>query len=99
MAEVKMAAVRAGERVWELPADPDFAHMNDSKLADLKNSGGRWGGAISAGLFVGAFVSGGKPWIHLDIAGTAYLEKAAHHLPEGATGVMVKTLAALFNAL
>lgn len=94
-----MAAVRGGERVWELPADPDFARMNDSKLADLKNSGGRWGGAISAGLFVGAFVSGGKPWIHLDIAGTAYLEKAAHHLPEGATGVMVKTLAALFNAL
>ncbi len=94
---VKVAADRAGERVWELPADRDFADRNQSKVADLVNSGGRLGGTISAGLFVGAFVAGEKPWVHFDIAGTAYLSKAQHYLPEGATGVHVKTLVNLVS--
>lgn len=86
------AAKRAGERVWELPNDDDFAKRNESEIADIKNSGGFLGGTISAGLFVGAFVKEGIPWIHLDIAGTAFLSKAQHYMPEGATGIMVKTL-------
>ena len=82
----------SGERIWQMPADEDFGKRNESKRADLKNSGGRLGGMISAGLFVGEFVAEGKPWIHLDIAGTAYLEKAQGYLPEGATGIHVKAL-------
>ncbi len=97
LAEVKAAAKIAGERVWELPNDKDFAKRNESKLADLKNSGGRLGGTISAGQFVGAFIHEEKPWVHLDIAGTAYIETAQHYLPAGATGVHVKTLVELFS--
>lgn len=92
LASFLAAARKTGERVWELPADEDFAKKNESDVADIKNSGGRLGGAISAGLFVGAFVDENKPWIHLDIAGTAYREKAQHYLPSHATGIMVKTL-------
>ncbi|HHU08181.1 MAG TPA: leucyl aminopeptidase [Clostridiaceae bacterium] len=97
LAEVKEAADAAGERIWELPNDKDFAKRNESKIADIKNSGGRLGGTISAGQFVGAFVHEDKPWVHLDIAGTAFLDKPQHYLPAGATGVHVKTLVNLFD--
>lgn len=97
LAEVMKAADAAGERIWELPNDKDFAKRNESKIADIKNSGGRLGGTISAGQFVGAFVHEDKPWVHLDIAGTAFLDKPQHYLPAGATGVHVKTLVNLFD--
>lgn len=97
LAELQAAADEAGERIWELPNDKDFAKMNKSKVADLRNSGGRLGGTISAGLFVGEFVENDTPWIHMDIAGTAYLSKTNGYLQPGATGVHVKTLAHLLH--
>ncbi|MDA8194239.1 MAG: leucyl aminopeptidase family protein [Thermaerobacter sp.] len=59
------------EPVWEMPHDVEYAHLNHSRIADLKNSGGRPAGTISAGLFIGHF-AGGVPWAHLDIAGLAF---------------------------
>lgn len=60
-------------------------------FANLKNSTGRWGGAITAGLFLEHFAEE-KPWVHLDIAGPAYSDKGWGYLPKGATGIPVKTL-------
>ncbi|HHV41601.1 MAG TPA: leucyl aminopeptidase [Clostridiaceae bacterium] len=97
LAGVKAAAEAAGERVWELPNDKDFAKRNESKIADIKNSGGRLGGTISAGQFIEAFLYDDKPWVHLDIAGTAFIDKPQHYLPAGATGIHVKTLVNLFS--
>ena len=64
--------------------------LNKSSVADVKNTGGRLGGTITAGLFIENFVANDVPWVHLDIAGTAYLSKAEKYLPKGATGVHVK---------
>ncbi|MDO5100644.1 MAG: leucyl aminopeptidase [Eubacteriales bacterium] len=92
--EVLQAAEEADELVWQLPSHSKFGKMNHSERADLKNSGGRFGGTISAGLFVGEFVNK-TPWVHLDIAGTAYLSKADGYLPKNGTGSIVKTMAKL----
>lgn len=93
---VKAAAAAAGERVWQLPAFPEYRKQLESNFADLKNTGGRPAGTITGGLFIGEFV-GDVPWVHLDIAGTAdsvpdidYWQKTS-----GATGIMVRTLAQL----
>lgn len=91
---VRQVADRAGERVWPLPAFEEYAERLRSETADLANTGGRAGGAITAGMFLKAF-SGGLPWAHLDIAGTAWHEEATPHHTKGATGVGVRTLAAL----
>lgn len=82
-----------GERIWQLPSYPEFRKQLDSDAADLKNSGGRYGGTITGGLFIGAFAED-RPWIHLDIGGTAWLFKERGWDPKGATGVMTRTLAA-----
>ena len=95
--ELNKAAKEAGERVWQMPADDSFRELNKSSIADVKNTGGRLGGTITAGLFIENFVANNVPWIHLDIAGTAYLSKAEKYLPKGATGVHVKTLYNLLN--
>jgi len=95
--ELSKAAKEAGERVWQMPADDSFRELNKSSVADVKNTGGRLGGTITAGLFIENFVANNVPWIHLDIAGTAYLSKAEKYLPKGATGVHVKTLYNLLN--
>lgn len=89
--EVKSASVEAGEKIWQLPIDPLFGKQNRSRVADIKNTGGRLAGTITAGMFVGEFVNN-LPWVHLDIAGTAFLSKSYGYLPEGATGIHVKTL-------
>lgn len=89
--ELQAAADDADEKIWQLPSSKRFREMNKSKKADLKNIGGRFGGTVTAGLFVGEFVANELPWIHLDIAGTAYLSAAYDYLPEFATGVQVKT--------
>ena len=60
-----------GERLWRLPLGPKYDKMIDSKVADMKNTGGKWGGSISAAQFLQRFVKEGNPWAHLDIAGTA----------------------------
>lgn len=85
------ASKRSGERVWQLPVYPEFREMLKSEVADIRNAAGRYGGASTAGLFVGEFAEG-LPWIHLDIAGTAFLSKERGVHPRGATGVMVRTL-------
>lgn len=95
--EVKVAAEKSGEKVWELPTSEHFKKQNESKVADIKNTGGRLAGTITAGLFVGAFVDADKPWVHMDIAGTAWLDTAYSYLPAGATGIHVKTLTKLFE--
>jgi len=89
--EFVLASKRSGEKVWPLPAYKEFWDMLKSDVADVKNSTGSRGAAITAGLFVGTFAEG-LPWIHLDIAGTAFLAKERGVNPKGATGVMVRTI-------
>jgi len=86
------AAEYGGEKLWQLPVYPEFKEMLRSTVADLRNStGNRLAGAITAGLFIGAFADD-IPWIHLDTGGTAWLWKARGMEPQGATGAMVRTL-------
>lgn len=85
------SAKEVGEKIWQLPIDPEFAKLNKSNVADIKNSGGRMAGTITAGMFISEF-NNNLPWVHLDIAGTAFLSKPYSYLPLGATGVHVKTL-------
>lgn len=89
--KVMAAAKKSNEKIWQLPNDDFIKTYNDSEVADIKNSGGRLGGSISAGQFVGAF-NEDYPWVHLDIAGTAYISKPQGLNEAGATGVHVKTL-------
>ena len=91
MQEVKDASKTAGEHVWELPNNEEYKELNKSHFADIKNTGGRGAGAITAGLFLAEFVND-TPWVHLDIAGTSYISKDRGYLPKGATGVPVKTI-------
>ena len=91
---VRAAAAGAGERLWPLPAYAEYAEQLKSETADLANIGGRDAGAITAGMFLKAF-SGDLPWAHLDIAGTAWREESKPWSVKGATGVGVRTLAAL----
>jgi leucyl aminopeptidase len=86
------AARGAGEKMWPLPLYPEYREMLESPIADMKNTGLRWGGALTAGLFLEAFVDKGMPWAHLDIAGPAFLEKDHAYLRRGATGVGVRTI-------
>ncbi|MFC5648257.1 leucyl aminopeptidase [Paenibacillus solisilvae] len=92
--EVVLASKKAGERIWPMPAYPEFRKQLDSDAADMKNGGSRFGGASIGGLFIGAFAEE-KPWVHLDIAGTAWLDHERTWETKGATGVMVRTLGEL----
>ncbi len=92
--QVIKAGHRAGEPIWPLPNYPEYRKQLHSDVADLKNTGGRLAGTITGGLFIGAFAEE-KPWVHLDIGGTAWLEKERGVHTKGATGVMVRTLAEL----
>ena len=65
------AGKETGEKLWRLPLGPKYDKLIDSKVADIKNTGGRWGGSISAAQFLQRFVKESTPWAHLDIAGTA----------------------------
>jgi leucyl aminopeptidase len=91
---VKGASERAGDRAWPMPVFDDYQEQLKSEIADFTNTGGRPGGSITAALFLKEFV-GGLPWVHLDIAGTAWAEEAKPYQPKGATGVGVRTLAEL----
>ncbi|HTT68906.1 MAG TPA: leucyl aminopeptidase [Gemmatimonadales bacterium] len=84
--EVRRAGDRAGERVWPLPMLDEYREHNKSDIADVKNSGGRPAGTITAGWFLREFAEG-YPWVHLDVAGTAYSEADAPPLPKGPSGV------------
>jgi len=85
------AGEEVGERHWQLPMYEEYKEQNKSDIADIKNTGGRYGGAITAAQFLGEF-SGDTPWAHLDIAGTFMMDKERGYLVKGATGVGVRTL-------
>ena len=92
------ASERAGESMWRLPLDERLRSDLDSPVADLKNLGDRYGGSITAALFLQEFV-GGTPWAHLDIAGTARSKSARGYLDVGASGAGVRTLVEYVRAL
>jgi len=89
--EVVAAGAAVGEPIWQLPLFRDYRALIDSNIADVKNIGKRYGGAITAALFLSEFV-GDTPWLHLDIAGPAFSENGNDLGPKGGTGVPVRTL-------
>lgn len=89
--QVLKAAKQCGEKMWQLPLFDEYSELIKSDIADLKNSGGREAGAITAGCFLKAFAEE-TPWVHIDIAGTVTSSKSKGDLSKGATGVGVRTL-------
>ena len=92
------SAIRTGEKMWRMPLDQEYFDQIRSEIADIKNTGGRWGGAVTAAMFLKEFVNE-VPWIHLDIAGTAWMEEGKAWMPKGPSGVAVRTLAAFACSL
>jgi leucyl aminopeptidase len=88
------AAKSAGERMWPMPLEDDYKDYLKSAFADLANVGGRWGGAITAAIFLKEFAED-TPWVHLDIAGTAWLDESKPFLAKGPTGLPVRTMVRL----
>jgi leucyl aminopeptidase len=84
--EVRAVGERVGTRCWPLPLWNEYREQIDSPVADMKNSGGRQAGTITAGWFLREF-AGDAPWAHLDIAGTAWRDESAPYLRKGPTGV------------
>jgi len=96
---VRRAADLAGERVWELPTWADYDGLIDSEIADIKNSTVPWAGATTAALFLREFVEG-RPWVHLDIAGSAWQDTSElKTVPRGPTGSGVRLMAQLARLL
>ncbi len=95
---IRTVATRAGDQVWPLPLFPEYRDQLRSEIADIANTGGRPAGSITAAMFLHEF-SGGLPWAHLDIAGTAWAEDAKPYQPKGPTGVGVRTLAELASTV
>jgi leucyl aminopeptidase len=89
---LEKSAAKAGEGLWRLPLDPAYDTQLKSRLADMKNVGGRPANAITAAQFLQRFVPEGTPWVHLDIAGVALVSKDTALAPKGATGWGVRTL-------
>ena len=81
----------SGERFWRLPVEDEYRDMIVSDIGDIKNTGGRWGGAITAAMFLKEF-AGDTPWIHLDIAGVAWMEEQKPWIAKGPSGVAVRSL-------
>ena len=88
---VLASAEATGERMWQLPVDDEFRDLYKSSIADIANTGGRYGGAITAAMFVGEF-AGDTPWVHLDIAGTRWNYDEKPFLAKGPTGHPVRSL-------
>jgi leucyl aminopeptidase len=88
---VRTAAARAGDRVWPMPIYEEAREQIRSEIADILNSAGRAGGAVTAAAFLREF-AGETPWAHLDVAGTAWAERKEAYQPKGATGVAVRML-------
>jgi leucyl aminopeptidase len=91
MTKLKRAGESTYERVWQLPLYDEYEKLIESDVADVKNVGGRWAGAITAALFLKKFI-GPYNWVHLDIAGTAMLEEDGEYTQKGASGVGVRLL-------
>jgi leucyl aminopeptidase len=81
----------SGEKFWRLPLGDEYSEMIKSDIADIKNTGGRWGGAITAAEFLKAFAEE-TPWIHLDIAGMAWIEDSRPYIAKGPSGVAVRSI-------
>ena len=96
--KVIAAGNAVGDKIWQLPTFEEYKEQNKSDVADLKNTGGRNAGAITAALFVGEFAEK-TPWVHLDIAGPALLDSAKGYYIKGATGVPTRTLITLVQHL
>jgi leucyl aminopeptidase len=82
---------RSGEKMWRLPLDDEYREIIRSGIADIMNSGGRWGGAVTAAMFLKEFVDT-TPWIHLDIAGVAWMEENKSWIAKGPSGIAVRSL-------
>ncbi len=93
---VLASGAAVGEKMWQLPVDDDYRELYKSMIADLANTGGRYGGAITAAMFVGEF-AGDKPWVHLDIAGTRWSNEEKPYLAKGPTGAPMRTLVHLIT--
>ena len=85
------ALERAGEKMWRLPLDEEYKEQIRSSIADIMNTGGRWGGAVTAAMFLKEFAEE-TPWIHLDIAGTAWMDDNKAWIAKGPSGVAVRSL-------
>ena len=82
---------KSGEKMWRLPVTEEYLDMTRSSIADLMNTGGRWGGASTAAAFLKEFAED-TPWLHLDIAGTAWMEEQKPWIAKGPSGVAVRSL-------
>lgn len=96
MARLSAAGERTYERVWQLPLFDEYEKLIKSEIADVKNTGGRGAGAITAAFFLKKFV-GNHPWVHLDIAGTAMIEESHDYIPKGSSGVGIRLLTDMFR--
>ncbi|MFZ0807755.1 MAG: leucyl aminopeptidase [Candidatus Sulfotelmatobacter sp.] len=85
------ANAKAGEKMWRMPLDDEYKEQIRSSIADIVNSGGRWGGAITAAMFLKEFAED-TPWIHLDIAGTAWMEDQKPWIAKGPSGIALRSL-------
>ena len=81
----------SGEKFWRLPVEDEYRDMIVSDIGDIKNTGGRWGGAITAAMFLKEF-AGDTPWIHLDIAGVAWMEEQKPWIAKGPSGIAVRSI-------
>lgn len=98
--KILQASLKAGEKIWPLPLEKKYRKLIDSKIADVQNIGGRYGGALTAGLFLQEFVGEGIAWAHLDIAGPAFAERPINAYTQyGGTGAGVATLIELIRGL
>ncbi len=95
--DVLAASKRAGEEVWQLPMFDHYAEQLKSDVADVKNTGSRWGGSITAAKFLEKFVDK-RPWVHLDIAGPAFASSSKPHREGGGTGALTRTLVEVASA-
>jgi leucyl aminopeptidase len=88
---IHRANEKAGEKMWRLPVDDEYREQIRSSIADIMNTGGRWGGAITAAMFLKEFAEE-TPWIHLDIAGTAWMEEQKPWIAKGPSGIALRSL-------
>lgn len=96
---VETAYQRSGELYWRMPLAPELREVLKSDIADIKNIGDRYGGSITAALFLGEFVAPELPWAHFDIAGPVWSTTESGHTPKGGTGYGVRTLLELVRVI
>jgi len=96
--KLKAASDFSGEKIWQLPAHEEYKELIKSQVADLKNTGGPYAGTITAALFIREFVED-KPWLHIDIAGTALRDSESGMYAVGATGVGVRLITQLLREM